>query len=118
MSTAVPPILKELHRLRRHLRDLQTEIDLGPRVLKARQATLATEQQAHADAYDTIKKLKLKQKDDEGALKQTEQRIAKSESDLNTAGSKKEFDAKQSEIAQGRAKRGELEDAIIAAMTE
>jgi uncharacterized protein len=118
MSTPVPQLLKELHRLRRHLRDLQSEIDLGPRVQKARQAKLAAEEQAHKDAYDTIKKLKLKQKEDEGTLKQTEQRISKLEFDLNTAGSKKEFDAKQSEIAQATAKKGELEDAILTAITE
>jgi predicted nucleic acid-binding Zn-ribbon protein len=118
MSTPVPQLLKELHRLRRHLRELQSEIDLGPRVQKARQTKLAAEEQTHKDAYDTIKKLKLKQKEDEGTLKQTEQRISKLEFDLNVAGSKKEFDAKQSEIAQATAKKGELEDAILTAITE
>lgn len=118
MTTPVPVLLKELHRLRRHLRDLQSEIDLGPRVQKARQARLASEEQAHKDAHDAVKKLKLKQKEDEGTLKQTEQRIFKLESDLNTAGSKKEFDAKQSEIQQATLKKGELEDAILTAITE
>lgn len=118
MSTPVPSILREAHRLRKHLRELQSEIDLGPRVMKAQQAKLAAEDQAHKDAYETIKKLKLKQKDDEGTLKTTEQRLAKLQSDLNTAGSKKEFDAKQSEIAQATAKRGELEDAILTTITE
>lgn len=118
MANPVPQTLKELHRLRRHLRDLQAEIDLGPRVQKARQDKLAAEEQAHKDAHEAVKKLKLKQKEDEGTLKQTEQRIGKLESDLNTAGSKKEFDAKQSEIAQARAKKAELEDAILATIVE
>ena len=34
MSTPVASVFRELHRVRRYLRDLQSEIDLGPRVLK------------------------------------------------------------------------------------
>ena len=60
----------------------------------------------------------MKQKEDEGALKQTEQRLDKLAGDLNSAGSKKEFDAKQSEIAQATVKKGELEDAVLTAITE
>lgn len=115
---SIPQTLKELHRLRRHLRELQAEIDLGPRVQKARQTKLDADKKSHQDAHDAIKKLKLQQKEDEGALKQTEQRLDKLAGDLNSAGSKKEFDAKQSEIAQATAKKGELEDAILSAITE
>jgi predicted nucleic acid-binding Zn-ribbon protein len=118
MSTPVPPILKECHRLRKHLRELQSEIDLGPRVTKIRQKKLADEEQAHKDAYDTIKKLKLKQKDDEGTLKQTEQRLAKLQTDIHSAASKKEFDAKTAEIAHATAIKNDTEDAILAAITE
>jgi predicted nucleic acid-binding Zn-ribbon protein len=118
MSTPVPPILKELHRLRRHLRDLQNEIDRGPRVLKMRDDQLAAEQQRHKDAYETIKRLKVKQKDDEVSLKQTEQQLAKFQADLNMAGSKKEFDAKQHEIEMATARKGSLEDAILSTITE
>lgn len=118
MSATVPAILKECHRLRKHLRDLQSEIDLGPRVSKIRKKTLDAEEQAHKDAYETLKKLKLKQKDEEGTLKQTEQRLAKLSVDINSAASKKEFDAKQSEIAQATAKKGDSEDTILALITE
>ena len=118
MSALIPSILREAHRLRLHLRELQTEIDLGPRVLKIRQQKLAAEEQAHKDSYEIIKKLKLKQKEDEGALRQTEQRLDKLATDLNTAGSKKEFDAKQHEIEMATTKKGEFEDAILSAMTE
>jgi predicted nucleic acid-binding Zn-ribbon protein len=118
MSTPISPILKELHRLRKHLRDLQTEIDLGPRVMKIQQQKLAAEEQAHRDAHDTLKRLKIKQKEDEVSLKETEQRLLKLQADMNMAGSKKEYDAKQSEIDQANARKGEFEDAILAAMAE
>ncbi|HEV3440300.1 MAG TPA: hypothetical protein VG122_23300 [Gemmata sp.] len=111
-------IFRECHRLRKHLRDLQTEIDRGPRILKARQETLEAERQEHKDHHEAIKKLKLKQRDDEGTLKQTDTRLAKLEDQLTGISNQKEYEAKQSEIAQARAKKGLLEDAILATMTE
>ncbi len=117
MST-VTDTLRECHRLRIHLKALQEEIDRGPRVLKAQQARLAQQQQAHKDHHDAITKLKLKQREEEGTLKQTEVRLAKLESQLtSTANQKeKEYEAKQSEIRQAREKKEALEDAILATM--
>ncbi len=111
-------VFRECHRLRKHLRDLQTEIDRGPRILKARQETLETERQEHKDHHETIKKLKLKQRDDEGTLKQTDTRLAKLEDQTTGISNQKEYEAKQSEIAQARAIKGGLEDAILATMTD
>ena len=114
----VTDTLRECHRLRKHLKALQEEIDRGPRVLKAQQARLDAEQHSHKDHHDTITKLKLKQRDDEGTLKQTEVRLAKLEEQLTGISNQKEYAAKQSEIAQAKEKKGGLEDAIIATMTE
>ncbi len=116
MSRSTPQILKECHRLRRHLRELQSEIDLGPRVQKIQQATLAAAEAAHKAAHESVKRLKLKQKDDEVSLKQTETQLAKFQADVNTAGSKKEYDLKNTEIATATAKKGDLEDAILGGM--
>jgi predicted nucleic acid-binding Zn-ribbon protein len=113
---SVTATLRECHRLRKHLKALQEEIDRGPRVLKAQQARLAAEEQAHKDHFDTITKLKLKQKDDEGTLKQTETRLAKLEGQLNGISVPKEYEAKKSEIRQATEKRAELEDAILTTM--
>ena len=118
MSQSVSPVLRECHRLRRHLRDLQAEIDLGPRVLKIQQKTLADEDAAHKEHHDAIKRWKLKQKDDEGSLKTTETRLLKVQTDLNSATSKKEFDAKNVEIATATARKSEFEDAILTALAE
>lgn len=118
MSSPVSPILKELHRLRKHLRDLQSEIDLGPRVMKLQQQTLDAEEKAHKDSHEHLKRLKLQLKEDEVSLKSTEQRLVKLAADMNMAGSKKEYDAKQSEINQANVKKGEFEDAILTSMTQ
>lgn len=113
----MPPItdaLRECHRLRRHLRTLQEEIDRGPRVLRGRQETLEAERQAYKDHFEAIKKLQLKQREDEGTLKQTEARLAKLEEQLTGISSSKEYEAKQHEIAHARQKKSDLEDTIIA----
>jgi uncharacterized protein len=118
MSQNISSILRECHRFRRHLRELQSEIDLGPRVLKIQQQKLADEEQSHKDSYETIKKLKLKQKDDEGTLKQTETRLLKLQTDINSAGSKKEFDAKTHEIEMASANKDALENSILTTIME
>ena len=110
--------LRECHRLRKHLKNLQEEIDRGPRVLKIQQNRLAEEEQEYKDHFETIKKLKLKQRDDEGTLKQTETRLAKLEQQLVGISVQKEYDAKQSEIRQAREKKEALEDAILTTMGE
>ncbi|HEX4606698.1 MAG TPA: hypothetical protein VH092_00690 [Urbifossiella sp.] len=115
---SVTASLRECHRLRKHLKALQEEIDRGPRVLKIQQTRLANEEQAHKDHHEAIKKLKLKQRDDEGTLKQTETRLAKLEAQLLGITVTKEYDAKKSEIRQATEKKNELEDAILATMTE
>jgi len=111
-------IFRECHRLRKHLRELQTEIDRGPRVLKLRQETLEAERQQHHDHHEAIKKLKLKQRDDEGSLKQTDTRLAKLEDQQTGISNQKEFEAKKSEISQAKAKKSEFEDAIINTLME
>ena len=115
---SVTSALRECHRLRVHIRDLLAEIDRGPRVLQEHQDDLDTERQAHQAHYDTITKLKLKQREDEGSLKQTEARLAKLEEQLTGISVQKEYAAKELEITHAKEKRGELEDAILATITE
>jgi predicted nucleic acid-binding Zn-ribbon protein len=110
--------IRECHRLRSHLRDLQAEIDRGPRVLKARRARLDAERQAHKDHHEGVTKLKLRQREDEGTLRQTEARLAKLEDQLTGITVQKEYAAKQSEIGQARAKKEALEDVILGTMGE
>lgn len=110
--------LRECHRLRKHLKALQEEIDRGPRILKVQQNRLAQEEQEYKDHFEIIKKLKLKQRDDEGTLKQTETRLSKLEEQLVGITVKKEYDAKVSEIRQAREKKEALEDAILTTMGE
>jgi uncharacterized protein len=119
MSTpTVPQLLREAHRLRRHLRELKSEIDLGPRVMKIQEQKLAAAKQAHAAHHEHIQKLKLKIRDDEGTLKQENVQLAKFEKQLNDAGSPKEYEGKKSEIRQAKERIAATEEAILNGMEE
>ena len=117
MSTA-GEILRELHRLHRHVRDLRAEIEKGPRLIKQQQAKLEKHDKAVHDAHDKLKHLKVSQHEKETTLKATHQQIAKYEKQLDTAASKKEYDALQTEIAHAKEKCAALEDEILATMGE
>ncbi|MCI0704931.1 MAG: hypothetical protein L0241_28050 [Planctomycetia bacterium] len=114
----VTSALRECHRLRVHLRELQAEIDRGPRVRKGREEALEAERKAHLDYHDHIRKLKVQQREQEGTLKETETRLAKLELQLNETVGHKEYTAKQHEIEHAKTKKGELEDAILATIME
>jgi predicted nucleic acid-binding Zn-ribbon protein len=110
--------LRELHRLRRHAKDLQTEIDRIPRQLKVQQARIAQQEAAAKEAHDSLKRLKVSNHEKEVLLKQTQQQIAKHERQLNEAGSKKEYDALKVEIAADKEKCKQYEDEILNGMME
>lgn len=110
-------IFKELHRLRRHAKELQAEIERGPRMLKAQQTKLAHRQETIKQAQDHIKHLKVMALEKEGEFKAKLQQVAKYEKQINTVATKKEMDALQAEIATARTAHRRLEDEIFAAMT-
>src|SRR5437762_1146641 len=105
--------LREAHRLRRHAKDLQTEIDRGPRLLKAQQAKIVRQEEVLRQDHETLKKLKVKMHEKEGSLKAAEQQIAKYEKQRNEATSKKEYDAFQAEIASAKKQCQKIEDEIL-----
>jgi predicted nucleic acid-binding Zn-ribbon protein len=111
-------ILREIHRLRRHARDLQDRIELLPRQLKAQEARTAREEQALAEAQDAVKHLKVTTHEKEVSLKTARQQIAKYEKQLDEATGKKEYDSLKAEIAAAQQKVRQLEDEILDTMLE
>jgi len=109
-------IFREIHRLRRHAKDLQTRIEQSPRQLKAHQANVARKEDDLRQAQDAIKKLKVKMHEDEVSLKATQQQIAKYQKQFNEATVKKEYDALKVEIESARKQVQRLEDAILESM--
>jgi predicted nucleic acid-binding Zn-ribbon protein len=109
---------REIHRLRKHARDLQQEIDRGPVQLRARRAVTAKAADAAKAAHDTLKKLKVHTHETEVSLKATHTQIAKYEKQTDEVKDKKQYDALKHEIAAARQKAQALEDEILAGMTE
>jgi predicted nucleic acid-binding Zn-ribbon protein len=111
-------VLREIHRLRRFAHELKEQIDRFPIQVKAQQAKVKRQEDAKHDATEAIKKLKVTIHEKEVSLKSTNSQIKKYEGQLNDVGGKKEYDALQAEIAHTRKMSQQLEDEILAAMTE
>jgi predicted nucleic acid-binding Zn-ribbon protein len=109
-------VLREIHRLRRHARDLQLEIERVPRTLKAQQTKVARQDESYREAQDQIKRLRVDSHEKELLLKSTLQQITKHEDQMNQAGSKKEYDALKLEIANDKTKCRQIEDEILDCM--
>lgn len=112
--------LRELHRLRRHAKNLEDEIERLPRMFKAQQTKVAQHEKVHKQTSDAITKLKLGIKDKEGKLKDTHLLMAKYEKQREAAASlgKKEYDALQIEIQHSKESAAKLENDIFGLMEE
>jgi len=117
MSTPAA-ILRELHRLRRHAKNLQDEIERQPRQLKAMQTKLARQEELQRQAQEGLKKLKVTIHEKEVSLKTKHQEIAKHEKQRDEAKGTKAFDALQSEIATERQACAQFEDQILNGIME
>jgi len=112
------PILKELHRLHRHLKDLDAKIEQAPRQLTIQQMKLAKQEENLKQAHDAIQQLTLQSREKEGSVKSTQQLVLKHEKQLTEAVAKKEYEALKKEIAQEKGLIGKLEDEILAAIAQ
>jgi hypothetical protein len=110
--------LRELHRLRRQAKELQDEIERGPRLLKAHQTKVARQEEALRQGHEDLKKLKAKQHEKETDLKVSQDTIKKHEEHRNKATSKKEYDAAQSDIIKTRESCRKIEDQILEIMEQ
>jgi uncharacterized protein len=109
-------IIRELHRLRRHAKELQEQIDRAPRVAQGQQARVARQEEALKHAQEEIKHLKVKSHEKELTLKTTLDMIAKYEKQRNETTLKKEYDALQAEIASAKRRCQQNEDEILEAL--
>lgn len=114
--TAPAATLREIHRLRRHAKNLQDEIDRLPRQLKAQQGKVSRSEEALREAQETVKRAKLDTHAKESELKEVQQLIAKHEKQRNEATTRKEYDTLNHEIAAEKQKCRAIEDKILESM--
>ncbi len=111
-------LIREVHRLRRFVHELQEQIKRAPRQLRAQQAKVARQEELQREGQDTLKKLKVAAHEKEVSLKATHGLIGKHLKQMEKAENKKEYDALQLEIKTEREITYRLEDEILNAMTE
>jgi predicted nucleic acid-binding Zn-ribbon protein len=115
-TTPLATIFRELHRLRRHAKELHDQIERGPRVLQAHRAKIARQEEALHEAQEALKHAKVASHQKEVSLKATHQQIAKYEEQRNKATTRKEYDTLQAEIAAAKQAGSKIEDEILEAM--
>jgi predicted nucleic acid-binding Zn-ribbon protein len=111
-------VFRELHRLRRHARDLQDQVERGPRLIQGQHARAARQEESYREAQEALKRLKVGTHEKEVSLKSAHQQIEKYQRQLNEAVGSKEYAALQTEIAHARKRFQELEEEILAGMAE
>jgi predicted nucleic acid-binding Zn-ribbon protein len=113
-----PPahILKDIHRLKRHIKDLEGKLEQGPKAHKAHQLKVAAAEEALHKAQDGIKQLKVRIHEKEVSVKAAQQGIDKLEK--TPISNKKEYDALRVEIAAAKSSISKLEDEMLDAMGE
>jgi predicted nucleic acid-binding Zn-ribbon protein len=117
-TTTLATIFRELHRLRRHARDLQDQVERGPRLLKAHQVKVVKQEEALHATQEALKKIKVANHEKEVSLKVTHQQIAKYEEERNKATTRKVYDTLQAEIATSRQAARKIEDDILEGMAK
>ncbi|MBM3993734.1 MAG: hypothetical protein FJ303_06225 [Planctomycetes bacterium] len=110
--------LKEIHRLRRFIKDLDAKIEQAPKQLAIQQKRLANQEETFKQAQEHVKQLNLSIREKEGNIKSVQAQIQKYERQLDEAASKKEYDTLKAEIASERGHITKHEDDILAMMGE
>ncbi|MCE9533693.1 MAG: hypothetical protein K8T89_21585 [Planctomycetes bacterium] len=118
MASAINTLLREIHRIRLHLRELHNEIENQPRKHKAHLARIAKNEQTLKDALDQIKSLKAANGARELQMKSTAQQLQKFEKQMSDMKTPKEVEAKETEIASAKLNIQALEDSILSAFTD
>jgi predicted nucleic acid-binding Zn-ribbon protein len=109
-------ILRDIHRLRKNAKDIQTRIAQGPQKLKAQQDRVTRQEETLHKAQDELKHLKVDTHQKEVSLKTVDEKIKKYEKQLADIMSKKEYEALKIELAHAREQAGKLEDEILGVM--
>jgi len=70
-------ILREIHRLKKNVKDLQGEIERAPRLIRAQHTKAVRQDELYHRAQESLKKLKVGIKEKEGTLRSIHQVIAR-----------------------------------------
>jgi predicted nucleic acid-binding Zn-ribbon protein len=105
--------LRELHRLHLRVHSFRGDAEQGPQRSKKYKSRVEQHEKALQTAHDEIKHLKVKIHEKEISVKDNDAKIAKHQTQMNSASSKKEYDALRTEIDNERQAKRVLEDEIL-----
>lgn len=111
-------LFRQIHRLRVHARELQTEIDRAPVQLKARQNFTAKQAKLAQEVRDKLKKQKVSVHERESELKSAHEQLQKYRRQLNDVTDQKQFEALKHEIAETETRCAVMEEAILTGLAE
>lgn len=103
-------VFKELHRLRRHAKELQAAIDRLPQQLQALRARAARQEEALREAQETLKKLKVSSREKDLQHRELQELLKRHRAQHRAASTTKEMDALGKEIAHEEQKLKKLEE--------
>ena len=108
-----PELLRRLHRIQKQLEDLNDRIARGPRQMLACETDLKKAKQGLADAQETQKQTRLLADERQLLMGTREAKIAKMQTNLNTADSNKQFQLLKDQIAAEEQANEVLADEIF-----
>lgn len=108
--------LKRLHELHLQLREVQTELEAGPRQVAARRQSFAKKQAELEDRRQKLKQAKVTADQKNLQLKTNESKIAELRSKQNTVTSNREYDILRGQIDADTMAKSVLEDEILEAL--
>lgn len=108
--------LKRLHELHLALREVQAELELGPRQIAARKQAFAKKQADLEDRRQKQKQAKVAADQKNLQLKTNETKIAELQAKLNGVSSNREYDILRGQIEADTMAKSVLEDEILEAM--
>jgi predicted nucleic acid-binding Zn-ribbon protein len=108
-------LLRTLHRVQRQLADLRGRLDRGPRKVKNAEAHAANEEKKLEQTRDEYKAMRMAADSKQVQQKSGEAKVDELQLKLNTAGSNREYQALQEQIAAVKMANSVLDDEILEA---
>jgi len=108
--------LRTLHRIHKQLTDLDTRLRKGPNLIAAHQSHIRTCKAKLNERQNEAKTIRMAGDAKQGQLKDSEQKIEKLSSQLNTAASNKEYQALKDQIVATEMVNSVLTDEILEAL--
>jgi predicted nucleic acid-binding Zn-ribbon protein len=116
--TVTAAALRELHRIHRQITDLKSQLERGPRQVRAAESLLERLETALVAAKQSLTQTRVKADERQLQLRQREARITDLQIKLNACGSNREYQALKEQIEADKQANSVLSDEILEALEQ